>query len=155
MESRATEWFWSRRVGGRARSLLAWLILHPGPHPRSRLAARFWPEVLDSSARASLRVALSELRAALGSTADCFAADRDQVGLVADRIWVDVLAFAELDARGELEEALELCRGELLPDLDDDWVLEARDAHTTALVDVLAGLARSARPAAVWRPPSR
>ena len=99
----------------RARSLLAWLVLHPGPHSRSRLAARFWPEVLDSSARASLRVALSELRAALGSTADCFIADRNQVGLAADRVWVDALAFAELAAGGELEAALDLCRGELLP----------------------------------------
>ena len=125
----------------RARSLLAWLVLHPGPHPRSRLAARFWPEVLDSSARASLRVALSELRAALGSTADCFTADRSQVGLVADRVWVDALAFAELEARGELEAALELSRGELLPELDDDWVLEARDDHAAAVVDVLARLA--------------
>jgi DNA-binding SARP family transcriptional activator len=125
----------------RARSLLAWLALHPGLHLRSRLAARFWPDVLDSSARASLRVALSEVRAALGSAADCFAADRNQAGLVADRVWVDALAFAELDARGELEAALELCRGELLPELDDDWVLEARDLHTAALVDVLARLA--------------
>jgi DNA-binding SARP family transcriptional activator len=125
----------------RARSLLAWLVLHPGPHLRSRLAARFWPEVLDSSARASLRVALSELRAALGSTADCFTADRNRVGLAADRVWVDALAFAELDAGGELEAALELCRGELLPELDDDWVLEARDDHAAAVVDVLARLA--------------
>jgi len=125
----------------RARLLLAWLVLHPGPHSRSRLAARFWPEVLDSSARASLRVALSELRAALGSTADCFTVDRSQVGLAADRVWVDVLAFAELEARGELEAALELCRGELLPELDDDWLLEARDDHAAAVVEVLARLA--------------
>jgi DNA-binding SARP family transcriptional activator len=125
----------------RARSLLAWLVLNPGQHARSRLAARFWPEVLDSSARASLRVALSDLRAELGSTADCLTADRNQVGLVADRVWVDALAFAELDARGELEAALDLCRGELLPELDDDWVLEARDVHTAAVVDVLARLA--------------
>jgi DNA-binding SARP family transcriptional activator len=125
----------------RARSLLAWLALHPGLHPRSRLAARFWPDVLDSSARASLRVALSEVRATLGSAADCFAADRTQAGLVADGVWVDALAFVELDARGELEAALELCRGELLPQLDDDWVLEARDLHAAALVDVLARLA--------------
>jgi DNA-binding SARP family transcriptional activator len=125
----------------RARSLLAWLVLHPGLHSRSRLAARFWPDVLDSSARASLRVALSELRAALGSTADCFTSDRNQVGLAADRVWVDALAFAELEARGYLEAALELCRGELLPELDDDWVLEARDDHAAAVVDVLARVA--------------
>ena len=36
----------------RAWSLLAWLALHPGEHPRSAVAATFWPDVLDSSARA-------------------------------------------------------------------------------------------------------
>jgi DNA-binding SARP family transcriptional activator len=41
----------------RAWSLLAWLALHPGEHPRSTVAAAFWPDVLDSSARASLRSA--------------------------------------------------------------------------------------------------
>jgi DNA-binding SARP family transcriptional activator len=46
----------------RARSLLAWLALHPGPHPRAEVAARFWPDVLDSSARTNLRSALLTLR---------------------------------------------------------------------------------------------
>ena len=31
----------------RARSLLAWLAYHPGLHPRARVAAVFWPDVLD------------------------------------------------------------------------------------------------------------
>jgi hypothetical protein len=30
----------------------AWLALHPGPSARARVAAWFWPDVLDSSARA-------------------------------------------------------------------------------------------------------
>ena len=46
----------------RARALLAWLALHPGRHPRSRLAGLFWPDVLDASARASLRSAIWALR---------------------------------------------------------------------------------------------
>ena len=41
----------------RAWSLLGWLALHPGEHPRGAVAARFWPDVLDASARASLRSA--------------------------------------------------------------------------------------------------
>ena len=127
--------------GRRARSLLAWLLLHPGVHPRSRLAARFWPDVLDASARASLRVALSEVRAALGPAASCLTGDRNNAGIAADLVWVDALAFEELRQRGELDEALNLCRGELLPDLDDDWVLVARDEHAAALVDALAGSA--------------
>ena len=53
-------------IGRPAQALLGWLALHPGVHARSVLAGRLWPDVLDSSARASLRTALSELRAALG-----------------------------------------------------------------------------------------
>ncbi|GAA4293614.1 hypothetical protein GCM10023148_56250 [Actinokineospora soli] len=36
----------------KAVALLAWLAVHPGPHPRARLAAGFWPDVVDASARA-------------------------------------------------------------------------------------------------------
>jgi DNA-binding SARP family transcriptional activator len=127
--------------GRRARSLLAWLLLHPGVHPRSRLAARFWPDVLDASARASLRVALSEVRAALGPAASWLIGDRNHAGIAQDPVWVDALAFGQLARDGQLDEAVALCRGELLPDLDDDWVLETRDAHTAELIDVLARLA--------------
>jgi DNA-binding SARP family transcriptional activator len=35
----------------RARALLAYLAAHPGAHARGELAARFWPDVLDESAR--------------------------------------------------------------------------------------------------------
>jgi DNA-binding SARP family transcriptional activator len=120
-------------VGRRARSLLAWLLLHPGLHPRSRLAARFWPDVLDTSARASLRVALSELRAALGPAAMCLIGDRNHAGIGTQQAWLDALAFEQLANDGELEAAVTLCRGELLPDLDDDWILEARDAKATTV----------------------
>jgi DNA-binding SARP family transcriptional activator len=41
----------------RARALLAYLAAHPGPHARGELAASFWPDVLDESARTSLRAA--------------------------------------------------------------------------------------------------
>ena len=39
---------------GRPGSLLGWLALNPGLHPRAAVAPRFWPDVLDESARASL-----------------------------------------------------------------------------------------------------
>ena len=128
-------------AGRRGRSLLAWLVLHPGLHSRSRLAARFWPDVLDASARASLRVGLSELRAALGPAVGCLIGDRTHAGIPTERAWVDALAFEQLANDGELEAAVALYTGELLPDLDDDWILEARDQHAAALVDVLAELA--------------
>ncbi len=66
--------------GRRAWSLLGWLALHPGEHARGSVAARFWPDVLDSSARASLRSALWELRRALGEE-DALHAGRDRIAL--------------------------------------------------------------------------
>src|SRR3954468_3739425 len=67
----------SRRAWG----LLAWLALHPGEHARGSVAAHFWPDVLDSSARASLRSALWELRRVLGA-GEALEAGRDRVALV-------------------------------------------------------------------------
>ena len=49
-------------VGRPARLLLGWLALHPGAHSRAAVAAELWPDVLDESARGSLRVALVEIR---------------------------------------------------------------------------------------------
>src|SRR3954462_8028929 len=66
--------------GRRAWALLAWLALHPGEHARGWAAAHSWPDVLDSSARASLRSALWELRRALGDE-DAVPAGRDRIAL--------------------------------------------------------------------------
>src|SRR5450755_818362 len=127
----------------RARAVLAWLALERGMHSRSRLAARFWPGVLDESARTSLRSALSALRRALGEGSERYLiAGRDDVGLAGDElVWTDVAQFERLVAVDRLEEALELCRGELLAGLDDDWAYERRDEHRDHVADVLARLA--------------
>ena len=126
----------SRRAWG----LLAWLALHPGEHPRGALAAHFWPDVLDTSARASLRSALWELRRALGS-GEALVASRDRVALHCE---TDLAEFEALLARGRLEAAVALHRGALLADLDDDWVLEARDEHAQRVGSALSRLAAAA-----------
>jgi DNA-binding SARP family transcriptional activator len=130
----------------RARSLLAWFALNPGPHPRGDVASRFWPDVLDSSARASLRNALWALRRALGDEADgAVIATRDRVGLKGPpNVWVDATAFREHVAAGELEEALALSRGDVLAGLDEEWVYEYRDLHREQLSDLLERLAQRA-----------
>ena len=56
----------------RAWALLAWLALHLGLSDRRRVASYFWPDVLDSSARASLRSAIWALRRALGPAGDAY-----------------------------------------------------------------------------------
>jgi len=127
----------------KARGLLAWLALHPGTHSRSEVAGTFWPDVLEESARASLRTALSAVRRSLGGAADAhLLATRESVGL--QDAWVDALAFAELVAAGRLEDALELGQGELLPSLDDEWARDARDEQRRRRAEVLAQVAERA-----------
>ena len=129
----------------RVRSLLAWLALNPGEHRRAELASRFWPEILDTSARASLRTALWSVRKLLGpDAAEYLIATRETVGLAADpQIWVDVAEFAKLVESGRLVEALEFGRGELLAGLDEEWVYEPRDEHRERVATVLGRLADS------------
>jgi DNA-binding SARP family transcriptional activator/class 3 adenylate cyclase len=133
----------------RACSLLGVLALERRAHPRGQLAARFWPDVLDESARTSLRSALSALRRALGADADRYLlATREAVALAGpDQVWTDVGEFEQLLTEGQLEDALELARGELLADLDDDWVYERRDEHRASVVALLERMAAAAEAA--------
>jgi len=130
----------------RARGLLAWLALDRKMHSRSALAARFWPDVLDESARTSLRSALSALRKALGPGSERYLiAGREEVGLArGSLVWTDIGEFEQCIADGRLEEALALAHGELLTGLDDDWVYERRDEHRDRVADLLAQLAACA-----------
>src|SRR2546423_15390220 len=82
-------------VSRRARSLLGLLAVERRAHPRGQLAARFWPDVLDESARTSLRSALSALRKALGPDADSYLlAGRETVALAgADAVTTDLAHF--------------------------------------------------------------
>lgn len=127
----------------RARALLGWLALDGRTHSRSTLAARFWPDVLDESARTSLRSALSALRRSLGPDGERYViTDRDGVGLAGgDLVWTDVAEFERCIDQDRLDDAVELSRGEVLTGLDDDWVYERRDEHRDRLSDVLARLA--------------
>src|SRR3954452_8054347 len=92
----------------RARSLLGLLAVDHRAHQRSQLAARFWPDVLDESARTSLRSALSSLRRSLGPDADRYLlAGRDSVALAGpDEVATDLAEFEALLAGGRALEAL-------------------------------------------------
>ena len=121
----------------RARLLLAVLALERGPQSRETLAARLWPDVLDESARVSLRTALVRLRSALGPNGGRFLdATRETIALRgADRVWTDVGEIERRLEAGEIEAALELCVGELLVGLEEDWVYERRDLLARRLAD--------------------
>src|SRR4051794_9341819 len=133
----------------RACSLLGWLALHPGMHARSEIAGRFWPEVLDSSARKSLRTELVAVRRALPAAGEgVLVATRDMVGLAGgDGVFVDAREFDRLVRNGRLQEAVDLCDGELLAGLDDEWIYESRELHRHRLGDVLERVATEAESA--------
>jgi DNA-binding SARP family transcriptional activator/tetratricopeptide (TPR) repeat protein len=123
IESPATQRPWA---------LFAYLALAGRPVSRTELATTFWPDVLDQSARASLRSALWSLRRQIG---DALAVEGDHVEL-RDLAWVDV-------RDGDTEE---LCRGELLEGVEDEWALQARERHRERVVELLEERARGAEP---------
>jgi len=121
--------------------LLAYLALHPGLHGRGELARLLWPDVLESSARSSLRSALSSVRRAIG---DRHLLDpRGRLGL-ADDVTVDVREFHALVEAGRLEEAVERGRGTLLQGLEADWIDQARERHGEQVGEALGALAAAA-----------
>jgi len=122
-------------------AVFAYLALASHSVPRTELASRFWPDVLDQSARASVRSALWALRRQLG---DALVVDGERVGLQdAEGIWVDVHEFNRL-AETDPDAALELCRGELLEGIEDEWALSARERHRERVIAVLERLAQAA-----------
>jgi DNA-binding SARP family transcriptional activator/tetratricopeptide (TPR) repeat protein len=123
-------------------SLLAYLAIHPGPHRRGDVAARFWPDVLDSSARQSLRSAVWALRRALGPGGRLVVTTREEISLdPADGLWVDVLELEQRLAEGQLRDALAVGEGELLAGFDEEWALQARAAHRDRISEAFEALA--------------
>jgi DNA-binding SARP family transcriptional activator/tetratricopeptide (TPR) repeat protein len=132
----------------RARELLGWLVVAPGPHARSALAGRLRPDVGEESARKTLRDAVYELRRALGPGGrDAIVATREQVALDTALVRTDLWEFRRHVAAGELEAAVEGRMGELLAGMDADWVLRVRDEHKADFGGVLAELAQQAEAA--------
>ena len=126
--------------------LLARLALFPQrTHPREELADLLWPEADQDAGRNNLKQSLAILRRLLeppGTPAgSVLIADRGAVRLNPAAVSTDVGDFeaALRDAARSPErrhEALEvartLYRGELLPGLYDDWVIEERERLTAA-----------------------
>ena len=128
----------------RPAALLAWLALTPGMHARGSVASRFWPDVLDSSALASLRSATWSLRRQLGTHASLLVATRDRIGLDGEELWVDVRELDALVAASRDDEALALAGGELLAGVEGEWVDEPRARHRELLLDLLGRLVTEA-----------
>jgi DNA-binding SARP family transcriptional activator len=96
-------------------ALLAYLAIATpaGFHRRDTMLSLFWPEMDQERARRALRQAVHFLRSTLGADVVQTRGGED-IGLAGDALWCDARAFDDALARGELAEALELYRGDLL-----------------------------------------
>jgi len=128
---------------GRAHSLFAYLVLHPqSRHRREAIANLLFPDAPPDRARRNLSDTLHRLRKTLGENwlwveADTLAIQKNQ------RVWVDVWEFDKLvnsDQPDELQRAVALYTGDLLPEIYDNWVLVERELRRNQLVAVLEKL---------------
>jgi len=132
-------------------ALLAYLILHLGPHSREKLAALFWGDSSDTAARGSLRKALTLLRKHIDS--EIVLANRENVELNSSYpLWVDLNQFRDLAQELLLDSSPQLNRfneiiypGDLLSNLYDDWILPLREHYRTLYLDVMLHAVRQSR----------
>jgi DNA-binding SARP family transcriptional activator/TolB-like protein len=116
----------------KARALLAVLALAaPRAVLRVRMTGLLWSSRENEQARASLRQVLHELQEALGQGAGALlSADRNQLALRDDQLWVDATELAH--AAAATPDVLDLVRGEFLDELDgldpgfDRWLSTER-----------------------------
>ncbi len=112
-------------------SVFAYLLLHREREvARDVLAFTLWPDIPEEDARANLRRALYILQRWLPQEhAVWFSASRRSIRWNTDApYWLDVQAYESLSQDpARVFEAVELYTGDLLKDLEDEWVGAERD----------------------------
>lgn len=131
--------------------LLTWLTTETdtGGCRRDTLLGLFWPELRDDHARGALRQALRFLRKALGP--DIIQGRGDEpIGIRVGAIDCDAVTLQHAHAAGELEQAVELYRGDFLPghfasnaapELDD-WLSRTRERLRELALEAARTLAK-------------
>jgi DNA-binding SARP family transcriptional activator len=113
----------------RLQTLLAYLLLNRDkPLSRRQLAFQFWPDTSEAQAFANLRTLLTLLRRVLPEADRFILVGRRTLewqGAAAFRL--DVADFERALAEGDLEQAVNVYGGDLLPDCYDDWIQPDRD----------------------------
>ncbi|MGX7677558.1 ATP-binding protein [Jatrophihabitans sp. DSM 45814] len=140
-----------RTRSARTVALIAFLAVHAGmPQTRQRIAGLFWPDSTDAQALTNLRRELHHLRQVLVDDPSLVVTPRDLCWRDTETCRVDVRTFslereAALAASATAEDvgvlrhaalAIAEYRGELLPGIYDDWLLEARSAIERQCVDL-------------------
>jgi DNA-binding SARP family transcriptional activator len=134
----------------KSQELLCYLLVNRArPHPRESLAALLWGDATTEKSKKYLRQSLWHLQAVLEERADCADSTQEVLSTEHDwvrlndgaELWLDVATFerafaaaqggrgARLDAetRGELRDAVDLYRGDLLEGWYQDWCLFERE----------------------------
>ena len=140
-----------RARSSRAIVLVAFLVVHAGSaQPRQRIAGLLWPESTDTQALTNLRRELHHLRQVLGDEASLVVTPRDLCWRDTSTCRVDVRVF-DAERRAALvaatagdndgilrhaSAAIAAYRGELLPGVYEDWLLDARSQLERQCVDL-------------------
>jgi DNA-binding SARP family transcriptional activator/tetratricopeptide (TPR) repeat protein len=140
-----------RPRSSRAVALVAFLVVHAGsPQARQRIAGLLWPESTDAQALTNLRRELHHLRLIVGDEPSLVVTSRDLCWRDTKTCRVDVRVFdierkaalAAADAGDDegillhAAAAMAAYRGDLLPGVYEDWLLEARSQLERQCVDV-------------------
>ena len=143
-------------------AVLAYLTLAgPGGFRRRDTALGFfWPDATGDKARRSLNQARHFLRQSLGADV-IVSRGPGELGVSADALWCDVVAFDQMIKSGDPSGALRLYNGELLPGffiMDagpefDQWVSSERSRLQRAAYTAAWKLAESAERGASSLPP--
>ena len=135
----------------RAVALVAFLAAHAGaPQSRHRIAGMFWPDSTDAQALTNLRRELHHLRQVLGDERSLVVTPRDLCWRDSETCRVDLRIFdskrrAALAAAaagddagvlGHAAAAVAQYKGDLLPGVYDDWLLEARSGLERQCADL-------------------
>ncbi|MDR8391873.1 hypothetical protein NC796_12010 [Aliifodinibius sp. S!AR15-10] len=101
--------------GSKRLALLAFLMLKKphGFHRRDEILALFWPEYGQKSARNALNNMLYQIRNSLGKEV-LVSRGTDEIGINRENIWCDAVAFEEMLDEGQIQQAMELYRENLL-----------------------------------------
>ena len=122
-------------LASRLQSLIGYLALHPEAVSRQQLAFLFWADSEESQARTNLRQLLHHLRSTVPRVAEYLKFDHQTLcWRPGAECTIDVVAFEEAAAQGDLENAARLYRGDLLPALYDEW-LESERARLKQLYE--------------------
>ena len=129
--------------------VLAYLLLHrAAPVSREYLAFLLYPDDEEGAARSKLRATLRDMLRAMPQPVERYVyVDAEKLAWNQDAdAWLDVDAFVEASSdRGRLAEAIDLYRGDLLPELYDEWLDAIRERHRNAYLRCLAERVSEAR----------